>query len=387
MSNLESDPHPEITSNSKISIVPLPPHPTLLQTSNRILFLVFGPLKVLFQIASLWLCLAYRTKPAKYMLIQNPPSIPSLALASIVCYLRQTKLVIDWHNFGYSILALKLGVRHPLVVISKWYERFFCGGAIAHFCVTNAMARILKEDFHITEAPILPLHDRPASHFRPVVDEEERLQFLESVSEVTASRADLKNGNVRVLVSSTSWTSDEDFSVLINALCRYSEIATNENTNLPRVLAIITGKGPQKEMYLKEISNREKTGKLQKASIQTAWLSTLDYAKLLGCASLGVSLHTSSSGVDLPMKVVDMFGAGLPVVGWSRFESWPELVTEGVNGRGFGSSEELTAHLTDLFGNPVKLETLRNGAQKESLRRWDQEWDPIAGRLFRLVEP
>jgi beta-1,4-mannosyltransferase len=273
-----------------------------------------------------------------------------------------------------------------LVVISKWYEKFFCGGAYAHFCVTNAMARILKEEFGITQAPIFPLHDRPASHFRPVLDQEERIQFLQSLPEATVARAELANGDVRVLVSSTSWTPDEDFSVLIDALCRYSEIASTKNPGLSKILAIITGKGPQKEMYLNEISSREQAGKLQKVTIKTAWLSTLDYAKLLGCASLGVSLHTSSSGVDLPMKVVDMFGAGLPVVGWNRFEAWPELVTEGTNGRGFGSAEELTSHLADLFGNPAKLEILRKGAQKESLRRWDQEWDPVAGKLLQLVE-
>lgn len=138
-------------------------------------------------------------------------------------------------------------------------------------------------------------------------------------------------------------------------------------------------------MYLERISELEKAGKLQKVTIKTAWLSTTDYARLLASASLGVSLHTSSSGVDLPMKVVDMFGAGLPVVGWGRFEAWPELVTEGVNGMGFGSSDELVERLVTLFGDASKLEKLRAGARDESAWRWDDEWDPIAGKLLGLV--
>lgn len=66
----ESDPHPEIMSHPRISIVPLRPHPALLQTSNKMLFTIYGPLKVIFQVACLWQCLAYSTKPSKWLLVQ-----------------------------------------------------------------------------------------------------------------------------------------------------------------------------------------------------------------------------------------------------------------------------------------------------------------------------
>ncbi|KAA8649593.1 chitobiosyldiphosphodolichol beta-1,4 mannosyltransferase [Aspergillus tanneri] len=381
----ESEVHPDITSDPRISIVALPSHPAFLETSNKLLFLILGPLKVLFQIVCLWWALAYRTKPVKWLLLQNPPSIPCLAIASVTCFLRNTGLVIDWHNFGYSILALKLGDNHPLVKLSKWYEKTFCKYATAHLCVTRAMASVLKGKFKL-KAPVLPLHDRPASHLQPILDGKLREEFLLSLPETSSVRPLIKSEELRVLVSSTSWTPDEDFSVLIDALCRYSEIATTTMPQLPTVMAIITGKGPQKEMYMKRISELKKAGRLQKVTIHTAWLSTESYARLLASASLGVSLHTSSSGVDFPMKVVDMFGAGLPVVGWDRYEAWPELVTEGVNGQGFGSSEELAELLVDLFREPSNLEKLRAGAHKESTRRWEDEWNPVAGKLFGLTQ-
>lgn len=300
-----------------------------------------------------------------------------------MCFLRQTFLVIDWHNFGYTILALKLGDGHPLVRISKWYERSFCRSATAHLCVTSAMASVLRKDFCL-QAPVLPLHDRPASHLQPIADTNTRRDFLAALPEAEPVRPLILSGEIRVLVSSTSWTADEDFSLLIDALCRYSELSRSSKSDLPPILALITGKGPQKEMYVNRIAELERAGRLANVTIRTAWLSTADYARLLASASLGVSLHTSSSGVDLPMKVVDMFGAGLPVVGWNRFEAWPELVTEGLNGKGFGSSEELVEQLVELFGDPTKLENLRTGALEESNRRWDDEWKPVAGKLLGL---
>lgn len=384
---VESDPIPALTSHPNISIVALPRSPAFLQTDNKLLFLLFcAPLKVVLQVIGLWVCLAYRTRPARWLLVQNPPAIPTLAVAGLVCFLRQTRLVVDWHNFGFSLLALKLGGEQSSVVkLARWYEiRCAAAAASAHLCVTDAMGRVLRREFGI-KTPVLTLRDRPAAHFQPIDDPQQRHEFLMSLPECEPVLQ--RERDVRVLVSSTSWTADEDFSVLIDALCRYSRCACSESPSLPSVLAIITGKGPQKERYLEQIAACEKAGELDKVTIKTAWFdSAHDYAKLLASASLGVSLHTSSSGVDLPMKVVDMFGAGLPVVGWDRFEAWPELVTEGVNGRGFGSAEQLAAHLVELFGNDATLATLREGARKESARRWEHEWDPVAGKLFGLVE-
>lgn len=233
-------------------------------------------------------------------------------------------------------------------------------------------------------SPILTLHDRPAHHFQPL-SSEERAIFLNGCPLTRDHTAAIVSGETRLLVSSTSWTPDEDFSLLLDGLVLYSATAKNAGGGLPRLLVIITGKGPQKADYLELISSVEAEGKLENVKILTGWLSISDYASLLGSADVGVSLHVSSSGLDLPMKVVDMFGTGLPVVGWNRFEAWAELVREGVNGRGFVDAGELSDVLVELFRHSsTMLSRLKRGALLEGEKRWEHEWDPVAGRLLGL---
>ncbi|KAH8680604.1 family 1 glycosyltransferase [Xylariales sp. PMI_506] len=378
----ESAPHPDLTNNPRIKIYPLPLPPAVLK-SRSIPFLISGPLKVLWQILSLIWVLGYETSPARWLLVQNPPSIPTLAIALLISVLRNTHLMIDWHNYGWTILAGTRGAKHPFVKISKAYE---CAlGRIAptaNITVTHAMARQLKDAPYGIKSPIVTLHDRPAAIFQPLTSLPDRRDFLEKLPETRAIAANILAGETRLIVSSTSWTPDEDFSLLLDALVEYARDG-------PRpILAIITGKGPQKAHYQSRIEELRAAGKLPNVTILTAWLSMEDYAKLLSCADLGVCLHMSSSGVDLPMKVVDMFGSGLPVAAYSQYESFSELVKEGQNGCGFETADELAAILARLFGDKgaAELQTLRSGAQKEGSLRWDEEWDRVLGRIFGVID-
>ena len=418
---LDSDLHTEISANGNIRIHPLMAFPGLLKSNNRILFAVLGPLKVIFQVWTLWSVLYLKAQRSDWMLIQNPPSIPTLVVALLVCWMRNTRLVIDWHNFGYSILSLKLGPGHPLVRLSQWYERLLGRYASEHICVTDAMAKVLRDEYRI-RSPVLTLHDRPASSFQ-ILDEAEKSRFLERLPELLVAAVTLggagnaarspsgnmnvhskvektgiatpaaliqpiKSGATKLLVSSTSWTPDEDFGLLLEALEGYcQESEPQEGFLVPEVLVIITGKGPQRATFEAKARLAQKQGKLSHAFIMTAYFDDIgDYAKLLGCADLGISLHTSSSGVDLPMKVVDMFGTGLPVVGWGNFEAWPELVKENHNGMAFSSAGQLQTILKILLRADSKiLKRLKRGALEEGRRRWNDEWDPVAGRLFNLV--
>ncbi|GJV61399.1 UDP-glycosyltransferase TURAN-like protein isoform X3 [Tanacetum coccineum] len=123
----------------------------------------------------------------------------------------------------------------------------------------------------------------------------------------------LKQTRPALIVSSTSWTPDEDFGILLEAAVMYDRRVAallNENDSngdevlwkaidegktfsYPRLLFVITEKYEEK---IKKLN-------LKHVAFRTMWLSPEDYPLLLGFADLGVCLHTSSSGLDLRMKV------------------------------------------------------------------------------------
>lgn len=292
------------------------------------LYVLWGLLRVLEQAISILCLLLWKISKPKVILIQNPPAIPSLILCKLACFLLNSKLVIDWHNYGWSIMQVD-GVSAEIVAIAKKYERWLGSIAYAHLTVTNKMAEDLTT--WPVQGSIVTLYDRPTSQFKSISDTNRctflsKLRFQDSAMTISQEGdtfnpaqnpfVTLKGGKPIIssdkpvlLVSSTSWTSDEDFSILFDALKQYDGDKIVSPT-LPRIIVVITGKGPMQAIHMKAYEAM----KMLHVKVYTTWLTLSDYPLFLGCADLGVSLHTSSSGLDLPMKVVDMMGARIPVL-------------------------------------------------------------------------
>nr|CAD7430381.1 unnamed protein product [Timema monikensis] len=407
-------------------------------------------LKTVWQSVVLLLALLCKRR-SHHVLVQNPPAIPTLAICWLYCFVSRANLIIDWHNYGYSILALNLGDRHSLVRLSHWFEGYFGACAHANLCVTKAMKTDLLKKWGIGA---VTLYDRPPPQFRQVSVYETH-DLLQRLSRQYPELKDLQNPTRTVLteltteglpafrtdrpgvvVSSTSWTQDEDFSILMAALegcvcwsfvkvrvkleegarlqvkswarrflrlpseikcyqnlCYskfehdYEEAKSAGSTSLPPLLCIITGKGPMKEHYRSLVLSKNWLN----VKVVMPWLQPEDYPLLLGSADLGVSLHTSSSGLDLPMKIVDMFGCLLPVAA-IHFPCLrlKELVRHQENSLVFNNSEELSYQLTTWFQDfPNNQEQNKEHSKlKEEINKfvklgWHENWKMCALPLFQ----
>ncbi|KAG8145466.1 hypothetical protein E2320_011996 [Naja naja] len=322
---------------------------------------------------------------------ENPPGLPSIAVSWIFCLLRNSKLIIDWHNYGYTLMGLTHGKRHPIVRIAKWcvqlfdicgvwlaiaklpnlfsfqniaqcsgfcrslkktycgikkssqlkYEELFGSLSSYNICVTNAMKEDLQTNCNIRA---ITLYDKPASFFKETHLSEQHKLFIRLSKDYTpfkavdhlpdhversaftqfdaiSGRATHRLGRPALLISSTSWTEDEDFSILLDALKEYERCVSN-GAKLPSLVCVITG----------------------------------------------VCLHKSSSGLDLPMKVVDMFGCCLPVCA-VYFQCLHELVKHEML---FGEFPAEESHLA-LF---------RRNLRRAKQQRWDESWEETVFPLF-----
>lgn len=336
------------------------------------------------------------------LLVQNPPAIPLFIVAHAYCWItlaiqgKRPALVIDWHNLGYSMIRPGL-----FQVLARLYEMILARKADGHLTVTKAMKTYLEEQMNVPNHNMEVLYDCSASMFR-VLAAEEQHEFLVKMNKsfcaasprswydgldldhqtlfterISGHKCRVRSGRPALILSSTSWTSDEDFGILFDSLVSLDDKISRSSTAL-KCVVVVTGKGPQRDMYEKRISRLA----LKNVAIQTAWLEPADYPKLLACADVGVSLHTSTSGLDLPMKILDLFGCEVPVCA-VHFGCLTELVQDDLNGRIFRTSGELSDILFNLLEPLSRSPNASNhgygnldrySKQLRGRQQWNENW-------------
>lgn len=316
--------------------------------------------------------LLFAQRRPEVILVQNPPAIPSLMVAAVAARARGARLIIDWHNFTFAMVRLRLRAEHPLAGLARLYERAAARGAHGHLCISEALREELRDRLGVQKAVVL--YDRP-SQVPPVLSWPERRKAAAQTLGFTIAP------ECALLVAPTSWTADERLTLLLEALDRWDLLAAKPESELPALVIAITGEGPLRRSF--EDSCR--AAHWRRAEIRTLFLDPAEYRNLLGACDLGLCFHESASGVDLPMKVIDLFEAGAPVCaldygGCIREQIWP-----GVNGLLFRGAEELAQQLAEIlsgFPRAAELERLRQNVVTFAGETWEQAWQRAAPPLL-----
>jgi beta-1,4-mannosyltransferase len=404
-----------------------------------------------------------------FVLVQSPPVLPALAVIWLAVLLENVRraavaatsfgdaasaasappirLVFDVHNLGWTILRAE---RRPLpfVWLYRAAELVLCGSGLfsdARVTVSEALADHLRASFGGAASPVHVMPDAAPDFFKPkarsdfaaVVRAPGRVEFGALGSNVPAwytagaaaasSAADGgADGSPRTLVvaGSTSWTADDDYTVVVDAL-RIVDATLRARRSQSRLWLFVSGKGPARGAFEDAVrrlrlaranddDNKDENVNASAAdaaaavgtaaaaapvTVTTGYFQSFgDYATFVGAADLGLCLHHSSSNLDLPMKGVDMLGAGLPVAALRYEPALPELVTP-LSGWLFDSARELAALWLALLGVPGDGERAAEGGAAASLQRlrdarayvrqhrkfWDATWDervrPLVAQL------
>lgn len=478
-----------VADGSEVVIDILIPQLVLCQTPPALPFvplikLVTGTLSVIPDVDGRWLKLLQMelgsegapTRGGKKLSSANQSSTSlATALPMWLTGFTRPSLVVDWHNFGYTIMACD-GRPAPMVGIYRAVERWCCRGHL-NLTVSGAMKQALTEGankkggrssgtshkmvvvqeddkrsplateastktstsvqktlspkiipFGFPDESVIILHDHSPRFFKPIgpqafmdtvlpaFDDKQSVALSPPPSWVksmltqkaaqdtnaTSNNSENKSGvEGRILVASTSWTADDDYTIVIDALkaidaslCQYNRDPPNDKGNKRYLWFVATGKGIARPKFEQQVKEANFSPYVTVSAIYFQSLAT--YAAMIGGADAGLSLHYSSSGLDLPMKCVDMLGAGIPVFSL-RYPAIHELVDEeGRSGWLFSNSKELAQFVLEgLLGvsensswsqSESLLSTKRAFIADNHSLKWDEDWDAVVlPAIQRLV--
>ncbi len=293
------------------------------------------------------------------VILQNPPLITVIAVPLIRGRLQRFPLWIDWHNMGAAMAAARFS-RAWLASLVTWLETRLGRGAGAHTTVSEALTEHLRvRDIHAET-----LYDAPA----PGLAEKAQPRRKDAAA---------------VVVLPMSWGVDDDLELLFDALNQFDRASAG---NRKRLDLMITGDGPRRAGFMDRIDRAD----LTRIDVSSRWIPADQYRTFLATADAGLSVHRSTSGLDLPIKWWDLLEVGLPLLTLVYGDVVEERLSRIPSSRRFHDAEELAALLEKIAAMTAEqIEQWKSEARRDlaALPNWEEEWrrvaSPIAKRLRR----
>jgi len=285
------------------------------------------------------------------ILLQAPPLFPAVLAALAASSLCDARLVVDWHNLGDGLLALRPGGSGTPAALLASLERALGRRADAHLAVSAELAAALDAHREISGTRVF--RDRPHERFS-----------APSAAEAAAFRAELA-GSLRLpfaeplllALSPTSWGRDEDLDQLLAAA---EILASTLPASARPVLLLASGDGERRRGF----EARAAAIPDSRAAIRTTFVSGDRYPLLVRSADMGISLHRPAAGLDPAMKIADLLGGGVPVLELRNGPAPESLIDDGKNGIVFHGPADLADALSRLASDPAELADLRANARE-----------------------
>lgn len=315
------------------------------------------------------------------VLLQTPPMFPALPIVLAIASLRGGGVILDWHNTTAAMLQLRLRSLQRTNRLAGWLSRrvqsaelAFGRGIRHHLCVSEAL-RVQLQASSI-EAAVLP--DLPTAPFRPL-DRTARDGFVARHRGVF----DRGGASASIVLSPSAWTIDDDFDLLIEALRIWDAALVARGEKALRALFVLTGVGERRL----EVEGVLAATPFVCIALRTAWFEPDDYPLALATADLGLSLHRSANGADVPIKLAELLGCGVPLCALDS-AGVRERIEDGVNGVLFSTAAGLAAALDALLGtfpDAPALGRLRAAVGAHPPEPWESCWNRLARPLFERL--